>query len=69
MSPEELSTKLTEYLAKTGESYHPLADEVFERIEQSRRRGDKGFTNGWRFDILHAGHVRYLAQAKPMAIN
>jgi D-beta-D-heptose 7-phosphate kinase/D-beta-D-heptose 1-phosphate adenosyltransferase len=39
-------------------------DEVFERIEQARRRGDKiVFTNGC-FDILHAGHVRYLAQAK-----
>ena len=64
VSPEELSLKLTEYLQKTGESYHPLSDEVFERIDQARRRGDKiVFTNGC-FDILHAGHVRYLAQAK-----
>jgi D-beta-D-heptose 7-phosphate kinase/D-beta-D-heptose 1-phosphate adenosyltransferase len=64
VSPEELSNKLTEYLEQTGESYHPQADEVFERIEQARRRGDKiVFTNGC-FDILHAGHVRYLAQAK-----
>ena len=64
VSPEELSLKLTEYLQKTGESYHPLMGEVFQRIEQARRRGDKiVFTNGC-FDILHAGHVRYLAQAK-----
>ncbi len=64
VSPEELSNKLTEYLHKTGESYQPQTDEVFERIEQARRRGDKiVFTNGC-FDILHAGHVRYLAQAK-----
>lgn len=64
VSPEELSSKLTEYLQQTGEHYHPLVDEVFERIEQARSRGDKiVFTNGC-FDILHAGHVRYLAQAK-----
>lgn len=64
LSPEELSTQLTAYLERTGEHYHPSADEVFERIEQARRRGDKiVFTNGC-FDILHAGHVRYLAQAK-----
>jgi D-beta-D-heptose 7-phosphate kinase/D-beta-D-heptose 1-phosphate adenosyltransferase len=64
LSPEELSSSLTDYLEKTGECYQPLAGEVFERIEQARRRGDKiVFTNGC-FDILHAGHVRYLAQAK-----
>jgi D-beta-D-heptose 7-phosphate kinase/D-beta-D-heptose 1-phosphate adenosyltransferase len=33
-------------------------------IELARQRGEKiVFTNGC-FDILHAGHVRYLAQAK-----
>ncbi|MDG2018634.1 MAG: bifunctional D-glycero-beta-D-manno-heptose-7-phosphate kinase/D-glycero-beta-D-manno-heptose 1-phosphate adenylyltransferase HldE [Porticoccaceae bacterium] len=64
VSPEELSSKLATYLERTGEHYHPSVDEVFERIEQARRRGDKiVFTNGC-FDILHAGHVRYLAQAK-----
>lgn len=64
LSPEELCSKLTAYLERTGAHYHPTADEVFERIEQARRRGDKiVFTNGC-FDILHAGHVRYLAQAK-----
>jgi D-beta-D-heptose 7-phosphate kinase/D-beta-D-heptose 1-phosphate adenosyltransferase len=64
LSPEELSSNFTAYLERTGAHYHPTADEVFERIEQARRRGDKiVFTNGC-FDILHAGHVRYLAQAK-----
>lgn len=64
VSPEELSSRLTAYLESTGERYHPPIDEVFERIDQARRRGDKiVFTNGC-FDILHAGHVRYLAQAK-----
>lgn len=64
VSPEELSVKLTEYLSKTGERYHPAAEEVFDHIEQAKRRGETiVFTNGC-FDILHAGHVRYLAQAK-----
>ena len=64
VSPEELSSRLTAYLESTGERYHPPIDEVFQRIDQARRRGDKiVFTNGC-FDILHAGHVRYLAQAK-----
>jgi D-beta-D-heptose 7-phosphate kinase/D-beta-D-heptose 1-phosphate adenosyltransferase len=64
LSPEELSLKLTAYLERKGEHYRPSVDEVFERIEQARRRGNKiVFTNGC-FDILHAGHVRYLAQAK-----
>ena len=64
VSPEELSSRLTAYLESSGERYHPPVDEAFQRIEQARRRGDKiVFTNGC-FDILHAGHVRYLAQAK-----
>jgi D-beta-D-heptose 7-phosphate kinase/D-beta-D-heptose 1-phosphate adenosyltransferase len=64
VSPEELSSRLTSYLESSGERYHPPVDEAFQRIEQARRRGDKiVFTNGC-FDILHAGHVRYLAQAK-----
>jgi len=64
MSPEELAAELTKYLATTGEHYHPSADEVFNHIEQARRRGETiVFTNGC-FDILHAGHVKYLAKAK-----
>lgn len=64
VSPEELSAKLTQYLRETGEQYQAPADEVIHHIELARQRGDKiVFTNGC-FDILHAGHVRYLAQAK-----
>ena len=64
VSPEELSAKLTQYLRDTGEQYHAPADEVIHHIELARARGEKiVFTNGC-FDILHAGHVRYLAQAK-----
>ena len=39
-------------------------DELKQRIELHRRRGDKiAFTNGC-FDILHVGHVRYLREAR-----
>lgn len=64
VSPEELSAKLTQYLRDTGEQYQAPAQEVLHHIELARQRGEKiVFTNGC-FDILHAGHVRYLAQAK-----
>ncbi|WP_372768016.1 bifunctional D-glycero-beta-D-manno-heptose-7-phosphate kinase/D-glycero-beta-D-manno-heptose 1-phosphate adenylyltransferase HldE [Pseudoalteromonas sp.] len=64
VSPEELSAKLTQYLRDTGEQYQAPAEEVLHHIELARQRGEKiVFTNGC-FDILHAGHVRYLAQAK-----
>jgi len=64
VSPEELAAGLTKYLGETGEHYHPPADEVFDHIAQARRRGETiVFTNGC-FDILHAGHVKYLAKAK-----
>jgi len=66
VSPEELAAKLSEYLGETGEQYHPPADEVLQHIKQARQRGEKiVFTNGC-FDILHAGHVRYLAKAKTL---
>lgn len=64
VSPEELTAKLSQYLRDTGEQYLPLDEDVFHHIELARLRGEKiVFTNGC-FDILHAGHVRYLAQAK-----
>ena len=64
VSPEELSAKLTQYLRETGEQYQAPTQEVLHHIELARQRGEKiVFTNGC-FDILHAGHVRYLAQAK-----
>lgn len=64
VSPEELSAKLTQYLRETGEQYQAPTQEILHHIELARQRGEKiVFTNGC-FDILHAGHVRYLAQAK-----
>ncbi|MFC3031443.1 bifunctional D-glycero-beta-D-manno-heptose-7-phosphate kinase/D-glycero-beta-D-manno-heptose 1-phosphate adenylyltransferase HldE [Pseudoalteromonas fenneropenaei] len=64
VSPEELSRKLGQYLKATGEHYQTPFDDVLKHIEFARQSGEKiVFTNGC-FDILHAGHVRYLAQAK-----
>jgi D-beta-D-heptose 7-phosphate kinase/D-beta-D-heptose 1-phosphate adenosyltransferase len=64
VSPEELSRKLGQYLHTTGEHYQTPFDDVLQHIEFAKQNGEKiVFTNGC-FDILHAGHVRYLAQAK-----
>ena len=39
-------------------------EELKQKVELHRRRGDKiAFTNGC-FDILHVGHVRYLREAR-----
>ena len=64
VSPEELSRKLGQYLQQTGEHYQTPFEDVLQHIEFAKQNGEKiVFTNGC-FDILHAGHVRYLAQAK-----
>lgn len=64
VSPEELGRKLSQYLVQTGEHYQAPFDDVLQHIEFARQNGETiVFTNGC-FDILHAGHVRYLAQAK-----
>ena len=66
VSPEELVDKLIEYLSETGEQYHPPTELVIKHIHQAQKRGEKiVFTNGC-FDILHAGHVKYLARAKTL---
>lgn len=66
VSPEELVDKLIEYLSETGEQYHPPTELVIKHIHQAKKRGEKiVFTNGC-FDILHAGHVKYLARAKTL---
>jgi D-beta-D-heptose 7-phosphate kinase/D-beta-D-heptose 1-phosphate adenosyltransferase len=66
VSPEELGHKLSQYLIQTGEHYQAPSAEVLQHIEFARQNGETiVFTNGC-FDILHAGHVRYLAQAKAM---
>ncbi|MDO6465237.1 bifunctional D-glycero-beta-D-manno-heptose-7-phosphate kinase/D-glycero-beta-D-manno-heptose 1-phosphate adenylyltransferase HldE [Pseudoalteromonas carrageenovora] len=64
VSPEELSQKLGQYLHTNGEHYQTPFDDVLQHIEFAKQNGETiVFTNGC-FDILHAGHVRYLAQAK-----
>lgn len=64
VSPEELSRNLGQYLQKNGEHYQTPFDDVLQHIEFAKQNGETiVFTNGC-FDILHAGHVRYLAQAK-----
>ncbi|MFY8274371.1 bifunctional D-glycero-beta-D-manno-heptose-7-phosphate kinase/D-glycero-beta-D-manno-heptose 1-phosphate adenylyltransferase HldE [Pseudoalteromonas sp. SSDWG2] len=66
VSPEELSRKLGQYLRENGEHYQTPFDSVLQHIEFAKHNGETiVFTNGC-FDILHAGHVRYLAQAKAM---
>ena len=41
-------------------------DAVYTRLEERRRAGDRVvFTNGC-FDLLHVGHVRYLAEARKL---
>ncbi|CAH9067783.1 Bifunctional protein HldE [Pseudoalteromonas holothuriae] len=66
VSPEELSRKMGQYLRETGEHYQTPFDDVFKHVAFAKKNGEKiVFTNGC-FDILHAGHVRYLAQAKSM---
>jgi D-beta-D-heptose 7-phosphate kinase/D-beta-D-heptose 1-phosphate adenosyltransferase len=66
VTPEELSQKLGQYLIENGEHYQAPFDNVHQHIALAKRNGERiVFTNGC-FDILHAGHVKYLAQAKAM---
>jgi D-beta-D-heptose 7-phosphate kinase / D-beta-D-heptose 1-phosphate adenosyltransferase len=66
VSPEELAAKVSRsWSAKTG-GYHPTVAQSLQHIDYARDKGEKiVFTNGC-FDILHAGHVRYLAQARAL---
>lgn len=66
VSPEELAAKVNTALFSHGEIYQTPFDKVLQHIAFARQNGEKiVFTNGC-FDILHAGHVRYLAQAKAL---
>lgn len=66
VSPEELAAKLNKYLFTQGDIYQTPFDKVLQHVAFARQNGEKiVFTNGC-FDILHAGHVRYLAQAKAL---
>lgn len=64
VSPQELAAKLNSHLFSQGDVYLTPFDKALQHIEFARQNGERiVFTNGC-FDILHAGHVRYLAQAK-----
>ena len=66
VSPEELAAKLNKDLFRQGDFYQTPFDKVLQHIQFARQNGERiVFTNGC-FDILHAGHVRYLAQAKAL---
>ncbi|MDX3772599.1 bifunctional D-glycero-beta-D-manno-heptose-7-phosphate kinase/D-glycero-beta-D-manno-heptose 1-phosphate adenylyltransferase HldE [Chromatiaceae bacterium AAb-1] len=66
VSPEELSVRINQSLYRNGEIYQTPFDKVLQHIQFARQNGEKiVFTNGC-FDILHAGHVRYLAQARAL---
>lgn len=63
VSPGELlEAELSQHAAAAQSRVTPL-DELADQVEAWKRQGLKvGFTNGC-FDILHRGHVAYLAQA------
>ncbi|UQB42428.1 bifunctional D-glycero-beta-D-manno-heptose-7-phosphate kinase/D-glycero-beta-D-manno-heptose 1-phosphate adenylyltransferase HldE [Thiomicrospira microaerophila] len=66
VSPEELAAKLNQYLNAQGDRYLAPFDAVLQHIGFAKQNGERiVFTNGC-FDILHAGHVRYLNQAKAL---
>jgi D-beta-D-heptose 7-phosphate kinase/D-beta-D-heptose 1-phosphate adenosyltransferase len=66
VSPEELAAKLNQYLNAQGDRYLAPLDAVLQHIAFAKQNGERVvFTNGC-FDILHAGHVRYLNQAKAL---
>ncbi|MBX9574122.1 MAG: D-glycero-beta-D-manno-heptose 1-phosphate adenylyltransferase [Caulobacteraceae bacterium] len=64
VSPAELiDAEMSQHAAGAHAKVMPL-DELAEVVEGWKRQGLKvGFTNGC-FDILHRGHVAYLAQAR-----
>ena len=67
VSPEELYRIVNEHLFASKQAHYQTPfEEVLKHIEFARQSGEKiVFTNGC-FDILHAGHVHYLEQAKAL---
>ncbi|GHD48862.1 D-alpha,beta-D-heptose 7-phosphate 1-kinase /D-beta-D-heptose 1-phosphate adenylyltransferase [Marinobacter persicus] len=66
VSPEELAAKASHQLSSKNSGYHPSTEQSLLHIDYARQQGERiVFTNGC-FDILHAGHVRYLAQARAL---
>jgi D-beta-D-heptose 7-phosphate kinase/D-beta-D-heptose 1-phosphate adenosyltransferase len=66
VSPEELAARASQQLSSKTSGYYPTTAQSLQHIEYVRAQGERIiFTNGC-FDILHAGHVRYLAQARAL---
>lgn len=66
VSPKELAIQLNHHWHSQGGVYQAPYEQVINHIAFSRQAGERiVFTNGC-FDILHAGHVRYLAQARAL---
>jgi len=66
VSPEELAARASQQLSSKTSGYYPTTAQSLQHIEYVRAQGERiVFTNGC-FDILHAGHVRYLAQARAL---
>lgn len=67
VSPEELYRVVNKHLfASKQRHYQTPFEDVLQHIRFARQSGEKiVFTNGC-FDILHAGHVHYLEQAKAL---
>ncbi|WP_111655602.1 bifunctional D-glycero-beta-D-manno-heptose-7-phosphate kinase/D-glycero-beta-D-manno-heptose 1-phosphate adenylyltransferase HldE [Isoalcanivorax indicus] len=64
VSPEELAARISRTRHAAG--YTPTVAQALQHIAFARAQGERiVFTNGC-FDILHAGHVRYLAQARAL---
>lgn len=67
VSPEELYRAVNKHIFASKQAHYQTPfEEVLRHIEFARQSGEKiVFTNGC-FDILHAGHVHYLEQAKAL---
>ena len=66
VSPEELAARVWHAGSVKIAGYHPSVKQSLLHIDYAREQGERiVFTNGC-FDILHAGHVRYLAKARAL---
>ncbi len=67
VSPEELYAAVNKHMFASKQAHYQTPfDDVLKHIEFARQSGETiVFTNGC-FDILHAGHVHYLEQAKAL---
>jgi len=66
VSPEELAARASQQLSSKTSGYYPTTAQSLQHIDYARKQGERiVFTNGC-FDILHAGHVRYLNEARAL---